>query len=87
MVSVFDEMVLTDIASLNVTETVVETEMSVELSAGLTEESVGAIVSVVLTITGASVSFSSSMAHEKIVRLKREMRIMCKILFIFFLYQ
>ena len=60
MLSVFDEMVLTDIASLNVTETVVETEMSVELSAGLTEESVGAIVSVVLTITGASVSFSSS---------------------------
>ena len=51
MLSVFDEMVLTDIASLNVTETVVETEMSVELSAGLTEESVGAIVSVVLTIT------------------------------------
>ena len=48
--SVFDEMVLVDIASLNVTATVVETEMSVELSAGLTEESVGAVVSVELTI-------------------------------------
>ena len=85
MLSVFDEMVLTDIASLNVTETVVETEMSVELSAGLTEESVGAIVSVV--VVSVVVVCSSFSLQEKMMKLKREMRIMCKILFIFFLYQ
>ena len=69
MLSVFDEMVLTDIASLNVTETVVETEMSVELSAGLTEESVGAIVSVV--VVSVVVVCSSFSLQEKMMKLKR----------------
>ena len=50
MLSVFVVIVLVDIVSLNVTATAVETETSVELSVGLTEESVGAVVSMVLTI-------------------------------------
>ena len=43
VLSVFVVIVLVDIVSLNVTETVVETETSVELSVGLTEETVGLV--------------------------------------------
>ena len=46
MLSVFVVMVLVDIASLNVTSTVVETETSVELSVGEIDETVGAVVSI-----------------------------------------
>ena len=41
MLSVFVVMLLVDIILLNVTATVVETETLVELSVGLTEETVG----------------------------------------------
>ena len=41
MLSVFVVMLLVDIILLNVTATVVETETPVELSVGLTEETVG----------------------------------------------
>ena len=50
MLSVFVVIVLVEIASLNVTATAVETETSVELSVGETEVTVGAVVSVELTI-------------------------------------
>ena len=50
MLSVFVVIVLVGIVSLNVTATVIEKDTSVELSVGLTEESVGAVVSVELTI-------------------------------------
>ena len=42
---VFVVMLLVDIILLNVTATVVETETPVELSVGLTEETVGRLVS------------------------------------------
>jgi hypothetical protein len=48
---------------------------------------VGVATAVTSAITGASVSYSSSLAQEKMVRLKMDMRIMCKKFFIFFLYQ
>ena len=44
MSSVFVVMELVNIFVLNVTPTVVETETSVELSVGLTEETVGRLV-------------------------------------------
>jgi len=50
VLSVFVVIVLVDITSLNVTATAVETETSVELSVGETEVTVGAVVSVELTI-------------------------------------
>ena len=50
VLSVFVVIVLVDIVSLNVTETVVETETSVELSVGLTEETVG-LVSTIKEVT------------------------------------
>ena len=68
VLSVFVVIVLVDIVSLNVTATVVETETSVELSVGLTEETVGAVVSVVVL---ELLNVSSSFAQEKTVRLKR----------------
>ena len=46
VLSVFVVIVLVDIVSLNVTATVVDTETSLELSVGLTEETVGAVVTV-----------------------------------------
>ncbi len=46
VLSVFVAIVLVDIVSLNVTATVVDTETSLELSVGLTEETVGAVVTV-----------------------------------------
>jgi hypothetical protein len=46
VLSVFVVIVLVDIDLLNVTATVVEAETSVELSVGLTEETVGAVVTV-----------------------------------------
>ena len=50
VLSVFVVIVLVDIVSLNVTATVVETETSVELSVGLTEETVG-LVSTIKEVT------------------------------------
>jgi hypothetical protein len=46
VLSVFVVIVLVDIVSLNVTATVVDTETSLELSVGFTEETVGTVVSV-----------------------------------------
>jgi hypothetical protein len=46
VLSVFVVIVLVDIDLLNVTATVVEAETSVELSVGLTEATVGAVVTV-----------------------------------------
>ena len=51
MLSVFVVIVLVDIVSLNVTATAVETETSVELSVGLTEETVGRVVSPDIEVT------------------------------------
>ena len=50
---------------------------------------VGAEVStvVVLSVVVPVLDVSSSSAQEMTVRLKRDMRIICKILFIFFLHQ
>ena len=97
VLSVFVVIVLVDIVSLNVTSTSVETETSVELTVGLTEETVGAVVSVVVVVLSVVVVvvpeelellvLSSFSPQEMIVRLKQEIRIMCKILFIFFLQQ
>ena len=55
----------------------------VSLSPGVSSETVTS------AMTGASVFFSSSssLAQEMTVRLKRVMRIMCKILFNFYLHQ
>ena len=76
VLSVFVVIVLVDIVSLNVTETVVETETSVELSVGLTEETVGLV---------STIFFSSSLAQERMMRPRRNTNKMCKILLIFFL--
>ena len=75
MSPVFDEMVPVDIASLNVTATVVAGELKVELSSGLTEESVGAVVSV-LTVKSRPGCSNSSLAQEITNKLKRNIRIM-----------
>ena len=58
MLSVFVVMVLVDIASLNVTSTVVETETSVELSVGEIDETVGTVVSVVVVVLSVVVVVS-----------------------------
>ena len=55
VLSVLVVIVLVDIDSLNVTATVVETATLVELSSGLTEETVGAVVSVVVVVVVLSV--------------------------------
>ena len=75
-------LVVTEVVSIvseKVTEMFSLIETPVWLSVGDMEETVGAVV-----------SFSSSfsfLAQEKMVRLKRDMRIICIILFIFFLHQ
>ena len=63
VLSVFVVIVLVDIVSLNVTETVVETETSVELSVGLTEETVGAVVSVVVVVSYLE---QSELEHQRL---------------------
>ena len=62
------------IASEKVTEMFLLIETPVWPSVGDMEETVGAVV---------SFSSSFSLAQEKMVRLKRDMRIMCKTFFIF----
>ena len=84
---VFEVIVPVDIASLKITATVVDGELKVELSSGLTEETVGLVVSVVVPEELELLVLSSFSAQEMIVRLKRDMRIMYKTLFIFFLHQ
>ena len=88
---VFEVIVPVDIASLKITATVVAGELKVELSSGLTEETVGLVVSVVVVVVVPEelelLVLSSFSPQEMIVRLKRDMRIMYKILFIFFLHQ
>ena len=81
MLSIFDVMVLVDITSLNVTATMVETEMSVELSIGLTEEIMGAVVSVIVVLSMLEL-LSELLLQEIKVRLKRDNRIICIIFFI-----
>ena len=88
---VFEVIVPVEIASLKITATVVDGELKVELSSGLTEETVGLVVSVVVVVVVPEelelLVLSSFSAQEMIVRLKRDMRIMYKTLFIFFLHQ
>ena len=88
---VFEVIVPVDIASLKITATVVAGELKVELSSGLTEETVGLVVSVVVVVVVPEelelLVLSSFSPQEMIVRLKRDMRIMYKILLIFFLQQ
>ena len=86
---VFEVIVPVDIASLKITATVVAGELKVELSSGLTEETVGLVVSVVVVVPEELelLVLSSFSPQEMIVRLKRDMRIMYKTLFIFFLHQ
>jgi hypothetical protein len=88
---VFEVIVPVDIASLKITATVVAGELKVELSSGLTEETVGLVVSVVVVVVVPEelelLVLSSFSPQEMIVRLKRDMRIMYKTLFIFFLHQ
>ena len=86
MLSIFDVMVLVDITSLNVTATMVETEMSVELSIGLTEEIMGAVVSVIVVLSMLEL-LSELLLQEITVKLKSDIRIICIILFIFFPHQ
>ena len=69
------------IASEKVTEMFSLIETPVWLSVGDMEETVGTVVSF-----SSSFSFSF-LAQEKMVRLKRDMRIIYKTLFIFFLHQ
>ena len=75
---VFEVIVPVDIASLKITATVVAGELKVELSSGLTEETVGLVVSVVVVVPEELelLVLSSFSAQEMIVRLKRDMRIM-----------
>ena len=88
---VFEVIVPVDIASLKITATVVAGELKVELSSGLTEETVGLVVSVVVVVVVPEelelLVLSSFSPQEMIVRLTRDMRIMYKTLFIFFLHQ
>ena len=92
---------MVSIASENVTVmlSVIDTELW--LSAVVeTEVTVGAVVSVVVDelsepeppeeeveLSVLAVLLSSLLLQEKTVRLKRDMRIMCKIFFIFLLHQ
>jgi hypothetical protein len=84
-------MLPVDIASLKITATVVAGELKVELSVGLTDEMAGAVVSVVVIVLSVLelelLDVSSFSAQEMTVRLKRDIRITCKIFFIFFLHQ
>jgi hypothetical protein len=88
---VFEVIVPVDIASLKITATVVAGELKVELSSGLTEETVGLVVSVVVVVVVPEelelLVLSSFSPQEMIVRLKSDMRIMYKTLLIFFLHQ
>ena len=88
---VFEVIVPVDIASLKITATVVAGELKVELSSGLTEETVGLVVSVVVVVVVPEelelLVLSSFSPQEMIVRLKMDMRIMYKTLFIFLLHQ
>ena len=88
---VFEVIVPVDIASLKITATVVAGELKVELSSGLTEETVGLVVSVVVVVVVPEelelLVLSSFSPQEMIVRLKTDMRIMYKTLLIFFLHQ
>ena len=73
------------IASEKVTEMFSLIETPVWLSVGDMEETVGAVVSVVVVVV--LLSSLLFLAQVKMVRLKRDMRIMYKTLFIFFLHQ
>ena len=82
------------IASEKVTEMLSVIETPLWLSVGEIEETVGAVVSVVVVVSSVVVvlsvvvvAASSSLAQEMTVRLKRDMRIMYKTLFIFLLHQ
>jgi hypothetical protein len=63
-------------------------ESLVGVVTAVTSDITGAVVSVVVVVLSVVVfSASSSLAQEKMVRLIMDMRIICKIFFIFFLYQ
>jgi regulation of enolase protein 1 (concanavalin A-like superfamily) len=83
--------VVVSIASENVTVMLSVSETELWLSAVVeTEDTVGAVVSVVVVLSVVVVAVaeysSLSSLQEMMVRLKRDMRIMYKTLFIFFLH-
>ena len=63
-------------------------ESLVGVVTAVTSDITGAVVSVVVVVLSVVVfSASSSLAQVKMVRLIMDMRIICKIFFVFFLYQ
>jgi ABC-type Fe3+/spermidine/putrescine transport system ATPase subunit len=80
---------LVSIVSEKVTETFDVFETEVSESEGELDKTVGGVVSVVVVVSSLVVDAPSSLllAQEMTVRLKRDMRIMYKTLFIFFLHQ
>ena len=83
---------LVSIVSEKVTETVDVIETEVSPSEGVLDDTVGGVVSVVVVVSLSGVvevvaEPSSLLLQEKTARLKREMRIMYKTLFIFFLHR
>ena len=90
---VFEVFVVTEVVSIaseKVTEIVEVTTTNVSESDGEVDETVGGVVSVVvvvLSVVPVAEYSSLSSLQEKTVRLKRDMRIMYKTLFIFFLHQ
>ena len=69
------------IVSENVTEMLSVIETPLWLSVGETDETVGAVVSVVVVLSEEDELLF--LAQEMMVRLKRNIKIMCKIFFIF----
>ena len=91
---VSDVLVVIEVVSIpseNVTVMLSLIETPLWLSAGEVKETVGGVVSVVVLVLSAVIEepppSSLLLLQEMIVRLKRDMRIMYKTLFIFFLHQ
>ena len=92
MLSVIDtELWLSAVVETEVTVgavvSVVEDELSKESSEELSKESSEELSDDEEELSVLAVLLSSLLLQEKTVRLKRDMRIMCKIFFIFFLHQ
>ena len=72
---------MVSIVSENVTEMLSVIETPLWLSVGETDETVGAVVSVVVVLSEEDELLF--LAQEMMVRLKRNIKIMCKIFFIY----
>ena len=72
---------MVSIVSENVTEMLSVIETPLWLSVGETDETVGAVVSVVVVLSEEDEPLF--LAQEMMVRLKRNIKIMCKIFFIY----